>query len=120
LRQQTEYNRDDDFVLASPTLDGKRPLWGQTMNAKFVKPSAIALGLVAEDECFGWHCFRHSLSTWANETTKDITVSQTMLRHAKPDTTAIYTHGHFGKALDAQRVYMEQLLRMKPASRSIQ
>jgi hypothetical protein len=27
---------------------------------------------------------------------KDITVSQTMLRHAKPDTTAIYTHGNFG------------------------
>jgi hypothetical protein len=46
--------------------------------------------------------------------------SQTMLRHAKPDTTAIYTHGNFGKALDAQRVYMEQLLRMKAASRSTQ
>src|ERR1700722_4333582 len=51
---------------------------------------------------------------------KDITVSQTMLRHAKPDTTAIYTHGNFGKALDAQRVYMKQLLRMKPASESTQ
>jgi hypothetical protein len=62
--------------------------------------------------------FRHSLSTWANETTKDITVSQTMLRHAKPDTTAIYTHGNFDKALDAQRVYM--LLKMKPASESTQ
>ena len=43
-----------------------------------------------------------------------------MLRHAKPDTTAIYAHGNFGKALDAQRVYMEQLLRMKPASESSQ
>jgi hypothetical protein len=42
------------------------------------------------------------------------TISQTV-RHAKLDTTAIYTHGNFGKALDAQRVYMEQLLRMKPA-----
>ena len=90
------------------------------MNAKFVSPAAIAIGLVAEYECFGWHRFRHSLSTWANETTRDITVSQTMLRHAKPDTTAIYTHGNFGKALDAQRVYMEQLLRMKPASESSQ
>ena len=48
----------------------------------------------------------------ANETTKDITVSQTMLHHAKPDTTAIYTRGNFGKAVDAQRVYMEQLLRL--------
>jgi len=34
--------------------------------------------------------------------------------------SAIYTHGNFGKALDAQRLYMEQLLRMKPASESTQ
>jgi hypothetical protein len=54
------------------------------------------------------------------ERTKDITVSQTLFRHAKPDTTAIYTLGNFGKAFDAQRVYMEQLLRMKPASESTQ
>jgi site-specific recombinase XerC len=120
LRLQAEYSRDEDFVFASPTLEGKRPLWGQTINARFVKPVAIALGLVSESERFGWHRFRHSLSTWANETTKDITVSQTMLRHAKPDTTAIYKHGNFGKALDAQRVYMEQLLRIKPASESTQ
>jgi len=120
LRQQTEYNKDEDFVFASPTLDGKQPLWGQTMNAQFVKPAAIELGLAAATERFGWHRFRHSLSTWANETTKDITVSQTMLRHSKPDTTAIYTHGNFDKALDAQRVYMGQLLKMKPASESTQ
>ena len=56
----------------------------------------------------------------ANETTKDITVSQTMLHHAKPGTTAIYKHGNIGKAVDAERVCMEQLLRMKPASDSTQ
>ena len=114
--RQSPYSGDEDFVFASPYLEGKQPLWGQTMNAKFVKPAAIGLGLVAEGEHFGWHRFRRSLSTWANETTKDITVSQTMLRHPKPDTTAIYTHGNFDKALDAQRVYMDQLLKMKPAS----
>lgn len=120
LRQQSPHNGGEDFVFASAYLDGKQPLWGQTMNAKFVKPAAIELGLISEGERFGWHRFRHSLSTWANETTKDITVSQTMLRHAKPDTTAIYTHGNFDKALDAQRVYMDQLLKMKPASESTQ
>jgi Phage integrase family len=114
LRQQTEYSRDEDFVFASPTLEGKRPLWGQTMNAVSSSLPAVALGLVSESEHSGWHRFRHSLSSWANETTKDITVSQTMLRHGKPDTTAIYTHGNSGKALDGQRVYMERLLRMKP------
>jgi site-specific recombinase XerC len=106
--------------LASLNRDGKQSLWWQTMNAKVVKPAAIELGLVLEGERSGWHRFRHSLSSWENETTKDITASQTMLRHAKRDTTAIYTHGNFGKALDAQRVYIEQLLRMKPASESTQ
>jgi hypothetical protein len=53
---------------------------------------------------------------WANETTKDITASQTLLRHSKPEMTAVYTHGNFPKALDAQRQYMEQLLAAKPAS----
>lgn len=120
LRQQSPYNGEEDFVFASPYLEGKQPLWGQTMNANFVKPAAIELGLIAEGERFGWHRFRHSLSTWANETTKDITVSQTMLRYSKPDTTAIYTHGNFDKALDAQRVYIDQLLKMKPASESTQ
>jgi site-specific recombinase XerC len=70
------------------------------MNCQLVKHAAIDLGLVNERERFGWHCFRHSLSTWANDMTKDITVSQTMLRHAKPGITAVYTHGNFEKALD--------------------
>jgi len=80
------------------------------MNADFVKPAVAALGLVAKGESFGWHRFRHSLSTWANETTKDITVSQTLLRHSKPEMTAVYTHGNFPKALDAQRHVWRQLL----------
>jgi urease accessory protein UreH len=83
--------------------------WGQTMNADFVKPAALALGLVAKGERFGWHRFRHSLNTWANEITKDIAVSQTLLRHSKPEMTAVYAHGSFNKALEAQRKYMEQL-----------
>lgn len=119
-RQQTLYNKDEDFIFASPTLSGKQPLWGQTMNADFVKPAALALGLIAKDERFGWHRFRHSLSTWANEITEDITVSQTLLRHSKPAMTAVYTHGNFDKALEAQRKYMEQLLATKPASEATQ
>jgi integrase len=112
-RRQTPYHRDEDFLFASDTVQGKQPLWGQTMNNHFVKPAAVALGFVAQTERFGWHNFRHSLSTWANEATKDITVSQTLLRHSKPETTALYTHGNFEKALEAQRQYMQQLLAMK-------
>jgi hypothetical protein len=42
--------------------------------------------------------------------------SQTLLRHSKPEMTAVYTHGNFDKALEAQRKYMEQLLATKPVS----
>jgi len=78
------------------------------MNADFVKPAAVALGLVAKGERFGWHRFRHSLSMWVNEDTKDITVSQTLLRHSTPKMTAEYTHGNLAKALEAQRKFMQQ------------
>jgi hypothetical protein len=36
------------------------------------------------------------------------------------DSLAIYTHGNFDKALEAQRVYMDRLLKMKPATESTQ
>jgi integrase len=119
-RQRTPFNQDGDFIFASPKLGGRLPLWGQTLNADFVKPAAVTLGLVAKGERFGWHCFRHSLSTWANDSTKDITVSQTLLRHAKPEMTAVYTHGNFEKALAAQRQYMCQLLASKPTPEAVQ
>jgi integrase len=119
-RGQTAYGNDGDFIFASTKLEGRQPLWGQTLNSDFVKPAAVALGFVPENERFGWHRFRHSLSTWINEQTGDITVSQTLLRHAKPDTTAIYTHGNFGKALNAQEQYMEKLKATKPISEATQ
>jgi hypothetical protein len=34
-----------------------------------------------------------------------------MLRHGKPGTTAIYAHGNFDKALVAQRMHPDLLLR---------
>lgn len=42
-REQTPYHREEDFIFASPTLGGKQPLWGQTLNADFVQPAAMGL-----------------------------------------------------------------------------
>lgn len=115
-RRKSPYSKEEDFVFASPTLHGTQPLWGQTMNADFIKPAAITLRLVAEGERFGWHRFRHSLCTWASEATKDITVSQTLLRHSDSKMTAEYIHANFDKALEAQRRFVQELL----GSRSIE
>ena len=51
-RQQTVDNKDEDFIFASPKLNGKQPRWGQTMNADFVKPTLLALGLVTKGRTF--------------------------------------------------------------------
>jgi len=77
----------DPFLFAGYQIAGTE----RRMNAQFVRPAAIELGLVTEEERFGWHRFRHSLSTWANDTTKDITVSQTMLHHSKPNIPRRFT-----------------------------
>jgi hypothetical protein len=36
------YNKGGGFYLASSKLNGNQPLWGQTMNADFVKPTPKA------------------------------------------------------------------------------
>jgi integrase len=109
-RRQSAYSTDEDFVFASPKLNGLQPLWGQTLNCNFVKPAAIALGVIAEGERFGWHCFRHSLSTWADEAVSDLSVPQMLLRQSDPKMTEAYIHRRFEIGLEAQHRFMQQLL----------
>jgi integrase len=115
-RRRSPYSKQEDFVFASPTLNGMQPLWGQTLNCNFVKPAAIALGLIAEGERFGWHCFRHSLSTWADEAVSDLSVPQMLLRHSDPKMTEAYIHRRLEIGLEAQRRFMQQLM----ATRSVE
>ena len=112
----------------NPAFHPSHTLWKSLRDYHI--PTASTAGIfqgarARETECKGlWTSRglyeRRGTATLGTVAAKDITVSQTMLRHAKPDTTAIYTHGNFGKALDAQRVFMKQPLRMKPASESTQ
>lgn len=91
------------------------------VNRSYLKPAAIAAGVVKEGDRFGFHNFRHSLSTWVNAKLKDIKISQTMLRHSKPQITAdIYTHSVPEANLKAQRQYMTALRLRKPASDAVQ
>lgn len=93
-KSQTPYHGDTDFVFASGKLNGRKPRCGQMVNRDYLKPAAVAAGVIKEGERFGFHNFRHSLSTWVNAEYRDITISQGILRHSKPDiTAAVYTHG---------------------------
>jgi Phage integrase family len=83
----------------------------QIVNRCYLKPAAIAAGIIQPDERFGFHSLRHSLSTWVHSTTKDLKVAQTMLRHSKPDITAgTYIHGVPEENLKAQGKFMHALM----------
>lgn len=91
------------------------------VNRCYLKPAAIAAGIIKEGARFGFHSLRHSLSTWVNRTLKDVKIAQTLLRHSKPDITAgIYIHGVPEENLKAQEQYMAALALQKPASDAIQ
>jgi site-specific recombinase XerD len=56
---------------------------------------------------FGWHNLRHSLATFFAANGISLPIIQSMMRHAKPTTTAIYTHrvnATQGKCLEAINV----------------
>jgi integrase len=106
-RSQTPYHRDMDYVFASDKLKGSKPRCGQMVNRDYLKPAAVAAGIIKQEERFGFHSLRHSLSTWVNRNLKDVKIAQTLLRHSKPDITAgTYIHSVPEQNLKAQEQYM--------------
>ena len=64
-RERTKYATDSDFVFPSVKLKGKKPLSASIMVQKYLRPAAIAAGVIPSDSKgrFGFHNFRHSLAT---------------------------------------------------------
>jgi integrase len=120
-KSQTPYHRNTDYVFASDKLKGAKPRCGQMVNRDYLKPAAVAAGIIEQGERFGFHSLRHSLSTWVNRNLKDVKIAQTLLRHSKPEITAgIYIHGVPEENLKAQEQYMDALAFQKPVSDALQ
>ena len=60
-RERTPYAKDCDFVFPSLKLRGKKPLSPSVMVQKYLRPAAVAAGVIAADwkGRFGFHNFRH-------------------------------------------------------------
>jgi integrase len=59
-RQQQPYRKPGDWVFASRHTRGRKPLWGQSILRKLIRPKAQELGI---QKHFGRHTFRHTYST---------------------------------------------------------
>ena len=61
-RSKSEFNRDTDWVWASPYSGGEMPLHFQSMQKEHIVPASLAAGLGK----IGWHCLRHTYRAWLN------------------------------------------------------
>ena len=117
-RRQTRYGRDSDWVFASDRAKGKKSRWAGVAAQDYLRPAAVKAGVVEKDFTgrFGWHNLRHSLATFFAENDVNLPVTQAALRHAKPTTTAKYTHRNNAVQIKVQSKFLEAIKVAKPAA----
>src|SRR5262249_25073844 len=59
-KEASRYVRADGWVFASRRYHGRKPIWGQAILRRYIRPVAQRIGI---QKAFGWHTFRHSYST---------------------------------------------------------
>ena len=83
-QQLTPYKEPGDWVFASPTLGGKKPLTPGMLIKWHLKPAAKKAGVEGN---IGWHTFRRTLASLFIADGEDIKVVQESLRHANSKLT---------------------------------
>jgi integrase len=93
-RRETLYQRDTDWIFASFKAKGRIPRSACKLGQDYLRPAAVKAGVIPDgfQGRFGWHNLRHSLATFLAAHEVNLPVIQSVLRHAKPTTTAVYTH----------------------------
>jgi hypothetical protein len=95
-------------VFASSREKGRVPRAASTCGKHYLRPAAIAAGVIAKDDHsrFGWHNLRHSLATFFGSIEVHPSVIQTMLHHTKPQH---YIHAVNTKHIEAQGKYLDAI-----------
>jgi integrase len=104
---KTKFDQPDDWIFASPVMQGQQPYWPDNPMKRYVRPAARRCGI---DKRIGWHTFRHSFATLLKGNGEDIKVVQEALRHADVRTTMnIYAQAIPAKRRDAQSKVFHQI-----------
>ena len=110
-RRESLYHRDSDWVFASTKTKGRTPRSAGVAGQDYLRPAAVKAGVIPEGHKgrFGWHNLRHSLATYFAANEVNLPVIQSILRHAKPSTTAKYTHRVNSVQLAAQEKFLDEI-----------
>jgi len=88
-RSKSQFNRDADWVWASPYKAGEMPLHFQSMQKEHIVPAAVAAGLGK----IGWHTFRHTYRSWLNAQGTPLGIQKDLMRHSSISMTTQYGAG---------------------------
>jgi integrase len=110
-RRESPYHREGDWVFASARTKGKTPRSACGAGQDYLRPAAVKAGVIPEayKGRFGWHNLRHSLATFFAANEVNLPVIQSILRHAKPSTTAVYTHRVNAAQMAAQAKFLDAI-----------
>lgn len=106
-RAETPYNKDGDWVFASPCMQGKHPFWPNSLMWN-IRKQAKQAGITKH---ISWHVFRHTFSTLLAANDEDVKTVQSLMRHANSSITMdVYTHAVSTKKRRAQTKVVEMML----------
>lgn len=110
-RRESLYYRDSDWVFASSRTKGKAPRSAGVAGQDYLRPAAVKAGVIPDGYKgrFGWHNLRHSLATFFAANEVNLPVIQSILRHARPSTTALYTHRVNSAQMAAQAKFLDAI-----------
>ena len=110
-RQESRYSHDEDWVFASDRSKGKTPRSAGVAGQDYLRPAAVKAGVIPPGYKgrFGWHNLRHSLATFFATNEMNLPLIQSILRHSRPSTTALYTHRVNAAQMAAQAKFLEAI-----------
>jgi integrase len=110
-RSESLYHRDSDWVFASAKSKGKTPRSAGAAGQDYLRPAAVKAAVIPKGYKgrFGWHNLRHSLATFFAANEVNLPVIQSILRHSRPSTTALYTHRVNAAQMAAQAKFLDAI-----------
>lgn len=103
-RSISQFNKEGDWVWASPFVAGEMPYYPNAVQRDYLVPAAKLAGLGS----IGWHCLRHTYRSWLDDNGTPLGVQKDLMRHSDISMTAQY-----GGALpESMREANSQVVRM--------
>jgi integrase len=112
---ESMYAGDSDYVFPSVKLGGQKPRYGSMVVEDYLRPAAIAAGVIKLQDGkayvsdsgelvprFGFHTFRHSLTSWMMDAGENPQIVRAMLHWKNLNMLAHYAHGFRETKLEAQ------------------